>query len=152
MNITYQVELLKDCLEEMKPLLQLHYEEIAMYKDKIKLSPNYDSYLSMEENEFLHVVTVRDDEVLVGYYINFILPHMHYKEALYACNDIVLILPEYRDAKIGVGLFKKVEEELTKLGVHVMTVHMKTAQPFDKLCEGLGYDYAERQYTKYIGE
>lgn len=148
--IEYGVERLAECLEEIKPLLLDHYKEVAMYQDSIELNPDYDKYLSMDEAGLLHVVTARDDSRLVGYFISFVLPHIHYKDHKYAANDILFLDKEYRNAKAGVGLFSYAEDRLKEEGVSVMTIHMKTALPFDSICEGLGYDYAERIYTKYI--
>ena len=150
--ITYNKEKLFDIVDEIKPILVEHYKEVAMYKDKIQLAPNWEQYEMMEKAGVLKLVTVRDDKTLVGYYVTMVIPNPHYSKDLFAVNDIVLIKPEYRNAKVGVGLFKYVENWMKDLGVSVMTVHMKTFLPFDKLCEGLGWDYAERLYTKCIKE
>lgn len=149
--IEYKVETIKDCLEEMKPLLLLHYKEVAMYQDKIELDPDYDKYLSYEDLGMIHLVTVREDGELVGYHLSTLINNLHYKQDKYAVNDILYIKESLRNSKVGLEMFKYAEETLKEEGVSVMTVHMKTALPFDSLCEGLDYDYAERIYTKYIG-
>lgn len=150
--ITYHKEKLCDIKEEIAPLLVEHYKEIAMYKDKVQLAPDWEKYDMMDKADILKIVTVRDNGELVGYYLSMVIPNPHYSRDLFAVNDIVLIKPEYRNAKVGVGLFQYVEAWMKDLGVSVMTVHMKTFLPFDKLCEGLGWDYAERLYTKCIKE
>lgn len=151
-NITFQKELFKDIKLEIQPLLVQHWEEVAMYKDKVPLAPDWVRYQSMEDNGILHIVTVRDKDILVGYYVTMIVDGLHYRYTKYGVNDIVLIKPEYRNSGVGLGLFRKVEELLKEEGVNVMSVHMKTYIPFDSLCEGLGFDYAERLYTKYLGD
>jgi len=152
MNIEYNVETLDECLEEMKPLLLSHYEEVAMYQDKVKFNPDYDKYYALEAAEALHIVTVREGNTLIGYFVSLIMPHMHYKDNNYAVNDILYIHEDYRKSKVGLDMFLFAEECLKVQGVDVLCIHMKTAIPFDSLCEGLGYDYAERNYTKYIGD
>lgn len=152
MTLEYAVESLEDCLEEIKPLLEAHYKEVAMYQDKIDLNPDYTKYLELDKTGVLHTATVRDEGVLVGYFISFIMPHMHYQDHTYAVNDILFIDEAYRNAEVGLGLFRFAEEALKQEGVSVIVIHMKTALPFDSLCKGLGYDYAERNYSKYIGE
>lgn len=151
-NITYQKERLKDIKEELIPLLEEHYREIAAYQDKIKLSPQWETYHTLDEGGFLKISTVRDNGKLVGYYINIVTPSLHYSEDIYATNDIVLIKPKYRNASVGSGLFKFTESWMKELGVSVMSVHMKVKQPFDDLCLKLGWDYTERLYTKCIKE
>ena len=150
--IEYGREKLSDIKEELLPLLEDHYEEVAMYRDKIQLSPDWDKYLTLESLDMLCIATVRDEGVLVGYYICLVISNPHYSGDLYSINDIVLIKKEYRNEKVGVGLFLYVEKWMRERGVSVMSVHMKTFLPFDKLCEGLGWDYAERLYTKCIKE
>lgn len=152
MTVVYAVEKVKNCLEEMKPLLQEHYEQVAMYKDKIPLEPDYDKYLDLCDSGILHIVTARDEDKLIGYYISMMVPHIHYSSHKFAVNDILYIDEEYRKTLVGLEMFKFAEKCLKEEGVSVMTIHMKTSLPFDSLCEGLGYDYAERNYTKYIGE
>jgi GNAT superfamily N-acetyltransferase len=151
-DIKYTVERFRDCIEEIKPLLDLHYDEVAMYQAKIELNPDYDRYLALDDAEMIHVVTAREGELLIGYFITFLVPHMHYQDHIYAVNDVVFIEERYRNAKVGMELFTFAEKELKGMGVSVLVIHMKTKLPFDELCLGLGYDYAERNYTKYIGD
>jgi GNAT superfamily N-acetyltransferase len=151
-NITYHKEKLFDIKEEIEPILVQHYEEIAAYTDVIELAPDWDRYKTLEEAGILKVMTVRDDGVLVGYYVTMLVPNLHYSKDFYAVNDIVLIKPEYRNAKVGLGLFQEVEKWMREEGASVMTMHMKVKQPFDELCQGLGWDYMERIYTKCIKE
>lgn len=152
-NLTYQKENFSDIKYELQPLLEKHWEEVAIYKDKVPYAPDWERYHNLESSGQLHIVTVRDAGELVGYYVSIISQGLHYRFTKYAINDIVLIKPEYRNARVGVDLFKYTERLLKEQeGVAVMTVHMKTFLPFDSLCEGLGFDYAERLYTKFIGD
>lgn len=152
MTIVYAEEKLKDCLEEMKPILRLHYEEIAMYKDKIPLDPDYSKYFLLEEEGIFHAVTVRDEGKLIGYFLSLVTPSIHYSQTVYAVNDILYVHPNYRLSGVGQEMFRFAEEKLKEKGADVIAIHMKTALPFDSLCKGMGYDYAERNYTKYIGD
>lgn len=151
-NVVYKTEVLDECLEEMKPLLEKHWEEIALHKDKIELNPDYESYYDIEETGSLHIVTARKLGKLIGYFISFINPHLHYKDHYFAINDILFVSPAYRNSSVGKEMFKFAEEELAKEGVSVLMMSMKTHAPFDHLCESLGYSNVERTYSKYIGE
>lgn len=149
--IEYKVETLDTCLEEMKPLLHKHYLEVALYQDKIEFNPDYDKYYTMEEMGMLHIVTVRDDGNLIGYFISMINENIHYSDHTYALNDVLYVDEDYRNSGVGQTMFDYAEAQLENLGVSVIIIHMKTEKPFDSLCENLDYDYAERIYTKYIG-
>ena len=152
MPVILNVEKFEDIIEELKPLLEAHWKEIANYQSEIKLDPDYVKYQTMSDQDMLHMVTARQDGKIVGYHINFIIPHMHYKQHLFAFNDILYLCPSLRKSSVALRMFKYTEKNLKKLGVSVITVHMKVEFPFDRLCEYLGYSYTERLYTKYIGE
>jgi len=150
--ITYQEEELKDCVEEMKPLVKRHWEEISLYKDKIKLNPDYDKYLLLASLDMLHVFTARDNGDLIGYFVSFIQPHIHYKDNMFAVNDALFIAPEHRKGSLGYKLFKNAEIALKEMGIHVMLIHSKVHQDFKPLMDKLGFDRVEHTYSKYIGE
>lgn len=149
-NITFQVESVKSVLEEIKPILQLHWEEIALYKNKIVLDPDYDKYVKLDEEGVIRLVTARDGEKLIGYFISMISPHLHYKQDLYAINDILYLDKAYRGADTAIGMFSFAEEDLKSLGVSVIIISMKVMKPFDALCEALEYTCVERAYSKCI--
>lgn len=150
--IGYNVETVDQCIEELKPLLEAHYEEIAMYKDKIKLNPDYNTYYQLEAHGNLHIVTVRDEGVLIGYYISYIHPNPHYRDHLFAVNDVLFVHPDYRGGTTAYRMIRYAQEKLKELGVSVMMLHMKVAFPFESLCEALGMDKAEYVYSKYLGD
>ena len=150
--INIQIEKLNSCLEEMKPFLIKHYEEVAMYKEHIKLNPDYDTYFRLEESGDLVVVIAREEGKLVGYFLSFVMRHPHYKDHLFASNDIIYVDPDNRDFGIGPSMISFAEGCLKERGVSVMVINMKTAKPFEGLCQSLGMDRAEYTYTKYIGD
>jgi len=149
--ITYQEESAQDCLEEIKPLIEMHWEEIAVYKDKIKLNPDFDKYLLLDSMGMLHILTARDDDKLIGYFISFIQPNMHYKDSLFATNDILYIDPVYRKGSVGYKLFKKAEDSLKGIGVDVIIIHSKVNNDFKPLMDKLGYERIEYNYSKHVG-
>ena len=151
-EVKYSTEVLAECLEEMKPLLEKHWEEIALHRDKIELNPDYNKYYEIEATGSLHIVTARKGGKLVGYFISFVYPHVHYKDHYFAINDILFVSPSCRNSNVGKDMFKYAESELGKEGVSVIMIAMKTHAPFDPLCEALGYKNVERVYSKYIGD
>lgn len=150
--ITFQEEKFRDVAAEAAPLLEAHYKEIAMYQDKIEYSPDYSKYEMLDDNDMLYILTARDEGRLIGYFVNFVLPNVHYSKDVYAQNDILFIHPDYRGGTAAMRMFKRAEDDMRERGVSVMTIHMKTFAPFDKLVEKLEWDYAERIYTKCIKE
>lgn len=147
-----QEENLKDCIEEMKPLLAEHYKEVAVYQDKIEFNPDYERYLDMNVLGFVRVFTIRDEGKLVGYSLYLLNPNIHYKDHLYAVNDVIYVDPEYRGSTAAYRLMKLSEKTLKAAGVSVMTIHMKTYLPFERLCQAFDMDKVEYLYMKYIGD
>lgn len=57
-----QQEILFDVVHEVDDLLQMHYEEVALHRDRIKLNPLWDQYAALEKLGMLIIYTARDDD------------------------------------------------------------------------------------------
>lgn len=152
MPITYQQELLYSVEHEIKPLLLTHWEEIAVNKEKIKLNPDWDAYYNLEETGALRIFTARLEGVLVGYFVVIVSRSLHYKDHLFANNDVIFLLPEHRVGLTGPNLMGFAEKCLKEDGVSLLVVNTKCHKPFDKLLVWLGYNKVETVYSKYLGD
>jgi len=146
----YERETFESFIKDAEPLLEEHYKEIALYQDDIEYAPDFDAYRVMEAAGILHIMTAREDGVLLGYCVSFVHRHPHYKNDIFAINDVLYVHPEYRHGEVSGALLESVEEEMTAAGVSVMTFHMKTHKPFEALMDHLEYDKAEYLYSKLI--
>lgn len=134
-------------LEEVKPLLPEHYKELALDQDRVPLSPQYDEYLRRDALGMVLTIALRESGKLVGYFIGFIAPGLHYSTCLTLQLDIFWIHPDHRGQKGGVLLFKAMEAEAKRRGVHRLFVGSKTHLPADYLFEKLGYRKVESVYS-----
>jgi GNAT superfamily N-acetyltransferase len=159
--ITYQVEPFDTAFEEAQELLEQHWEEIALNKDKIKLAIDKDRYKHLYDSGILHIVTVRDANEqkwsydpgkLIGYHVSMIVPHLHYKNDLHGMTDIFFIHPDYRKGRIGIEMFKFVEKSLKERGVVKLMTAVKLHKDIGAIFERLGWTEIERLYSKYIGD
>ena len=150
--ITIQEESFTEGLAEFKPLFPLHWEELALNKDKVPLDPQYGIYTAREELGELLFVTMREDGDPIGYFIGFVSPGLHYQTCLTCIMDIFYIHPEKRGGRGGVKLFKFVEEVLKKRGVDRWYVGSKCHKDASWLFEYLKFEKAEVFYSKWIGE
>ncbi len=151
--ITIQAESFMAGLTELKELLPFHYEELAMNKDKVPLDPCYELYQFQEEHNQLIYMTVRDDGKLVGYFIGFIQPGLHYRTCLTCVMDIFFIHPEARGkAMLGIRLFRALEKELKTRGVQRWMVGSKIKADASALFKRLKFAPIETYYSKWIGE
>jgi len=150
MPITYQQEFLVTTEKEARPLLEKHWEEIAINKDHIKLNPDWDAYADLEASGNLKIFTARNDGALVGYFVVFVRKHIHYKDHLFAHNDILFLSEPYRKGYTGIKLIKFAEECLKADGVSVLTINTKTHRPFDGVLQRLGFNHVENIYSKLL--
>lgn len=152
MSITYQQEVLYQVEQDIKPLIEKHWEEIALNKDNIKLNPDWEAYELLEKAGKLKIFTARNQKDLVGYFVVIVSNNIHYKDHLFATNDIIYLSPEERKGSVGIRLIKFAEKCLRQDGVSVLTMNTKIHKPFDVLMERMKFKLIERVYSKYLGD
>jgi len=150
--ITAQVEPYSKCLPELMECYDLHWEELALNKDKVPLDPQYDLYDARDNAGQLLLVTLRETGRLVGYFIGFIAPGFHYKTCLTLTMDIFWTHPDVRGGFSGVKLFRLVEKEAKRRGVHRMFYGSKMHKDASRLFEFLKMEPVEIYYSKWIGD
>jgi hypothetical protein len=150
MRFTFQVEPWADCVDEMRPLWQLHYKEIALDQELFKPDMDEPRYEAMQKAGSLHIVTARKESELIGYVICFVMPHFHYKSSgLVALADMYWVRPDCRNG-CGVKLFVEMERTLKARGV--VRSHMSCNVHFDQqaLFERLGWRFTEKTFGKLL--
>lgn len=150
--LKYQQEFLNQVKSDIEPLIELHWEEIALNQDKIKLNPDWDAYHSLEGEGRLKIFTARSGNDLVGYFVVILGTNIHYKDHLFASNDIIYLHKDYRKGFAGIRLINFAEKCLKEDGVSVLLINIKTHKPFDKVLERLKFKPIERVFSKFIGE
>jgi hypothetical protein len=138
--IEFGAERLSEIREELKELIGLHWEEIAVHKDKIPLDPDWEKYAAYDKQGNIVFITCRDGGKLIGYSVWFINHHMHYKRTLFALNDIVFIKKEYRKGRNGINLIKFSEYMMKALGADKILWHVKVSNDWTNILRRLGYD------------
>lgn len=150
--ITFAVESFTENLTELKVILPLHYKELALNQDEVPLSPQYDIYEHRENAGELTYITARKEGKLIGYFIGFIAPGLHYSTCLTCTMDIFYMHPEHRGSNFGCELFGFVEKELLRRGVDRWFVGSKVHLDASWFFEKLGFDRVEVTYSKYMGD
>ncbi len=149
--ITCHIESFEDRLEELKVLLPEHYLELALNQDRVPLSPNYDFYIQNENAGSLLFVTLRDAGELVGYFIGFITPGLHYSTCLTCTMDIFYVRKDRRSGSAGVRMFRFVESELRRRGVQRWFMGSKIHADASALFKRIGAAPVETYYSKWLG-
>lgn len=150
MNYDYAAEPMYRVRDEIVPLLNEHWHEIAHYKD-IPLEPDWKGYEHLEDVGKLRIYTVRDDgQRLVGYCVFIVTGHLHYSSSITAFQDILFLLPSHRGSLVGANLIAFAEADLRKDGVQLVTQHVKKAFDFGPMLVRMGYEAVETVYFKRL--
>jgi GNAT superfamily N-acetyltransferase len=145
--MNYQRESVSDVLAEIKPLLEMHWSEIAHYQD-IPLDPDYDFYT---QSPAVCVFTARDTiGKLVGYAVFCVSFNKHYRQSKQAVQDILFVHPNYRGGTVGYRLIKFCDRQLKNEGCQVVYQHMKRAHQFGQLLDAIGYECVDLIYAKRL--
>lgn len=143
--ITAQVELFADTYDEARPMLEAHYRELALHHELIPYDPDVQQYLNLEACGMLHIVTVRRDGVLVGYWSGFVKGHIHYKSTLMAFTDIYYVNPALRGVtRAAWVLFEEVKRSLRQRGCKRIIIPTKTHVDNSRFLEHIGGQEIER--------
>lgn len=149
----FTVERWREFYPEAAPLMHRHWEEIAIDREQIKLGLNVQKYQEMDDNNILHILAARENGALAGYYMAFLLPHVHYQDAgLMAFTDIYFLAPEHRRGSNGVQLFIEAEKSLRDKGVTKAYLSTKIHHDNGPIFEALGWNASDRVYTKLLGD
>ena len=144
----FSEEKLKSVKKEVKPLLESHWHEIALNKDHIKLNPDWNNYHTLEKIGALRIYTARTDEgKLVGYFVVIMSKSLHYKDHMFANNDIIFISKEYRKGLTGLKFIKYACNKLRSEGVTLLNINTKVHHDFGKVMSRIGFNHIEDIYS-----
>ena len=150
--LTASVEPFTANVAELRELLGGHWEKLALDKDKVPLEPQWEYYFAKEDAGELSFVVLRDRGRMVGYWITFIAPAVHYKTCLTATMDIWNVLPDYETPRAVITLTKAMYADLEQRGVDRSFLGEKLHRPCGKIYKALGYEPVDTYYSKWIGK
>jgi ribosomal protein S18 acetylase RimI-like enzyme len=141
-------------LDKAKDILYRHWEELALNKDKIQLSPDKEKSCKLQDIGVLkNIVIYNENEEIVGYSVLLIQPALHYSCDTFAHVDIIYVDKQYRSSSLGARLLLATENIAKENGASVILHHAKPNVPMIiKPLEKLDYKLYEFIYGKYLGE
>lgn len=140
MTITFAAETVDEVRHDIEPLLEKHYDEVALHKDAISLAPDWSRYSMLEKDGRLMAFTAREDGRLIGYSVWFFDMHIHYRGALIATNDVIFVDKEYRrGTNAGTDLILYSERMLKQIGVTKALWHIKFDHDWSAILRRRGY-------------
>lgn len=131
-------------------LFEDHWQEIAKNKKVMVLKPDYDKYRFLEESGIMRTLVAYEDDVVIGYSVNFIQPHLHYSNLISCYNDIVFLSKEKRNSPVGLKLLRATEKAAKEWGADMMLWHVKEGTSIDSILPRLGYGVQDIVYSKTL--
>lgn len=147
--LTFRTETLSQAKADGEPLLRRHWAEIAHYQD-IPYAPRWDAYENLERLGMLRIYTARLDGQLVGYCVFVVMHNIHYGSSLEASEDVLFLVPEQRNGRIGIRLIKFADELLRSEGVQLVKRHVKFAHDHGPILERMGYEPIDQIYGRRL--
>lgn len=149
--ITTHIESFEERLQELQTLLPEHYKELALNQAHVPLDPQYEVYIERERQGGLLFMVLRERGEMIGYFIGFIAPGLHYKTCLTCTMDIFYVRKDKRTGSAGVRLFRAVEAELKRRGVQRWFMGSKVHADASALFKRIGAAPVETYYSKWLG-
>lgn len=144
-------KLFPNLINEMLPLLERHWQEVALCDAFGPVDIAEDAYRRAEEGGMLRIYTARrDDNALVGYAAYFVLPNLHYRSKPVAESDVFFLVPEERQGLAGLRLLQFADKALTAENVAVIINRVKVSHDCGRLFERMGYKHHEKLYLKVV--
>lgn len=135
-------------LADAYAILPLHYEEASEVENDV-LNIDWDGYLALEEQGFLHVITGRNEkDELVAYWIGTIGPHGQTKHIMSSFDLAFWVRKDYRGITV-LRLYKFLEqyyeEQSVERSYHIAKPHKHS---LGGILEKLGYTQTDAVYMK----
>lgn len=148
--LTLQQETFADVIDEARPLLVEHWQEVAHYQD-IPLAVNEPGYQRIDAAGLLRIYTARRCGVLIGYAAFLVDFNSHYSGSKQAKQDVLYVEQSSRGAFVGIRLLKFSDAALAAEGVQVVYHHVKLSHPaLGVLLKHQGYEPIETIYGRRL--
>lgn len=137
-------------LEQGEALFLAHREELTTEKDIMEFDPDVATYRVLEECGKLVSLGAYAGDVLVGYSINIVSCHLHYRKLLYASNDVLYLAPDFRNQKHGNLLIDATELACHNKGAQMLLWHAKPDTALSVILPRKGYKVQDIIYMQRL--
>jgi len=139
-----------DWIQRAAPLIEEHWQEIALNKALMVLKPDAGMYRALEEQKKLVSLGAFVGDELVGYSVNLLQHHLHYADLKVAMNDVLFVAKAHRRGSAGHRLIKWTERAVRARGARMMLWHAKPGTALEGLLPRLGYGVQDIVFSKEV--
>ena len=154
MTITCGPERFANYIDELRPLVALHYDEVEQYSANFREGVDWEQYKGEDELGYLVSIMMRDDGKIVGYWGGNITHDQHNTlngvRPLCLVQKVIWIMPKWRN--YARRLIAEVETIALDLGVAWVALGATPKNRAGAFYEALGYVPAETTYVKVLGD
>jgi len=134
----------------MEQLFPEHWRELARFQEQIPMKCDRERYLALEKAGALLLLTARAGGTLVGYFVAFMFPHLHYAgSGVWGMTDMYFVRPEYRQGT-GLKLFLAFEQALRDRGCVQAVTSCKIHEDHSELLQKLGWQWTDKTFQKHL--
>ena len=124
---------------EIMPLLHAHRDEVGFFKEE-KISPYWELYDSLQREGVLRFFTARENDILVGYALFYIMRDPHFKNSTKAIQDLTYLSPKHRNGLNGYNFIKWVIAQMKRENIHSVYLHVTPSLDYSKILKRLGLE------------
>jgi hypothetical protein len=146
--ITYSEESCEIMWPQIMKYMEDQWNEVGSVKEH-RPDVDEEAFMQLQNEGKLLCCVARDGDEVVGYVVDFIRNHLHYKTVKIAICDSHYIAPAYR-AKCARGLTKFVEKVEREMGVVSRVTRTKNTNKAGDFFRAMGYAEAEVAWVKRL--
>jgi GNAT superfamily N-acetyltransferase len=148
-EFAFSIEAAQTLIPEIEPLVQENWESVARDYPMSRLNPNFGFYVALQESGQLRVFTSRQDGVLVGYALVYIIAHPHRADDLVATIETIFIKKHARSSGHAANFLAHIEDELRMMGAVMLSLGSRNER-YDRWIRMRGYHLAERVWERSL--
>ena len=145
-DLAFAVEPLEQIAHDMPPMIVRYGRELERVPQ-----PDWASLLRMSALGGLLTVTARSGDVLAGFVLSIVGPHLLYRETKYGITNVVWLDPVYRTGMGGYRMLKFNRDKLLELGCSQLCIAHSVVSGDQRrmgvLYRRLGYRLDEMAYA-----
>ncbi len=139
-------------MSELPELFYAHWVELESHLAECPIDVDWERYLKAENLGKLHILTVRDNVVLIGYFFCYVDTSAQSRLVKRAVSDLLYLKPEYRRKLSGIGikLIKHAEQMARDLGAKKLYILGKANASLKVILGRLQYNLEEEVMSKLL--
>ena len=147
MALSFKKEKFVNIMPELPELFYAQYMELESDIDAVPVDVDWMGYAQAEKSGKLHILAVRDESKLVGYFFCYVAYGNHSKSTLKAASDLLYLRTEYRKGITGLKLIDEAKKMVRDMGVKKLYIIQKSKASLAPILKRKGGVLEEETYS-----